>query len=292
MNKNYVVYVHINRTNGKRYYGITCQKPEDRWHNGKGYTGNHFVNAINKYGWDGFDHVIVARDLTEDEAKWLEIEMIAAHNTTNPNYGYNLSPGGDMVSEDTRNKIKNTLTGKYRGKYANITKPLICLTTKRFFFTTREAGRYYNMNPSGVSNCCNGKYLFSGEYNNQPLVFRYVKWNHGKTFRLNDINIRDCDKDYVSLAITTIKQKQKAKKLESGEKIKGINHPSSKPVICITTKRMFFTAVEAAKFYNIKSKSNINLCCKGKYKSAGKFNGQSLKWKYLIHKHNKTYRVA
>jgi hypothetical protein len=278
--------------NGKRYYGITSQRPKVRWANGKGYIGEHFANSINKYGWDGFDHIIIARDLTEDEAKWLEIEMIAAHNTTNPEFGYNISLGGDIPSEETKNKISNTLKGKYCGKDANVTKPLICLTTKRLFFTAREAGRYYNINSSGVSNCCNGRYLYTGEYNNQLLVFRFIKWNHGRTFRLNDIDIRDYDKDYVSLTITSIKQKQRDKKLKSLEKIKGINHYNAKSVICITTKRMFFTAADAAKFYNIKCKSNINLCCKGKYKSAGKLSGQSLKWRYLNYKHNKTYRIA
>jgi hypothetical protein len=292
MSNNFIVYVHINKTNGKRYYGITSQKPEARWHNGKGYVGNHFVNAINKYGWDGFDHIIIARGLTEEEAKWLEIEMIAAHNTTNPEFGYNLSPGGDMVSNNTRQKISSTLKGKYCGRYANVTKPLICLTTKRIFFTTREAARYYNINSTGVSSCCTGRYLYTGEYNNQPLVFRFIKWNHNRRFRLNNVDIRNYNKDYVSLAITKIERKQEENKLKRLEKIKGLNHPSAKPVICITTKHMFFTAAEAAKFYNIKSKSNINLCCKGKYKSAGKLNGQSLKWKYLIYNHNKTYRVA
>ena len=58
---NYKVYVHIS-PNGKRYYGITKQEIEKRWRNGKGYSNNdHFTNAINYYGWDNFDHIVIAR---------------------------------------------------------------------------------------------------------------------------------------------------------------------------------------------------------------------------------------
>ena len=118
MSNNYVVYVHINKTNGKRYYGITCQKEKARWAKGKGYSGNkHFTSSINKYGWDGFDHIVMARNLTEDEAKWLEIKMIAAHDTTNPKFGYNLSPGGDMVSKETRKKLSESQKGENNSFY-------------------------------------------------------------------------------------------------------------------------------------------------------------------------------
>ena len=98
MNRNYVVYVHINKVNGKRYYGITSQTPKQRWKNGKGYKNQHFTNSISKYGWDGFDHIIIARDLTEDEAKWLEVEMIAAHNTNDKRYGYNFRNCGRIFA--------------------------------------------------------------------------------------------------------------------------------------------------------------------------------------------------
>lgn len=50
MNK-YYVYLHYNKINHKRYYGITSEKtPEIRWR--KGYAHNsHFQAAIKKYGW-------------------------------------------------------------------------------------------------------------------------------------------------------------------------------------------------------------------------------------------------
>lgn len=50
MNNN-IVYCHINKINGKRYFGITYQKPKDRWKNGTHYEHNkHFSNSIKKYG--------------------------------------------------------------------------------------------------------------------------------------------------------------------------------------------------------------------------------------------------
>ena len=36
MDRNYKLYVHINKINNKRYYGITSRKVEYRWVNGKG----------------------------------------------------------------------------------------------------------------------------------------------------------------------------------------------------------------------------------------------------------------
>ena len=91
---NYKVYVHIS-PNGKRYYGITKQEVERRWRNGKGYKGNkYFYRAINKHGWDNFEHIVIAKGLTEEEAKWLEIELIREFDTTNTNKGYNIPKSG------------------------------------------------------------------------------------------------------------------------------------------------------------------------------------------------------
>ena len=52
-NNKWTVYIHVNKTNGKCYVGITTQKPYDRWgSNGCNYKGQVFYNAIRKYGWD------------------------------------------------------------------------------------------------------------------------------------------------------------------------------------------------------------------------------------------------
>lgn len=60
-NGTYCVYAHINKVNGKIYIGQTCRKPEYRWNDGKGYKEcTYFYNAIEKYGWDNFDHEILA----------------------------------------------------------------------------------------------------------------------------------------------------------------------------------------------------------------------------------------
>lgn len=92
---NWCVYMHENRINGKKYIGITSQKPTKRWQNGKHYDGNaHFYAAICKYGWDGFRHDILYTELTQEEAERLEVELIKKYQTQDPAKGYNLADGG------------------------------------------------------------------------------------------------------------------------------------------------------------------------------------------------------
>lgn len=90
------VYVHINKTNGKRYVGITSQKPEYRWNYGKAYMNNHhFTAAIQKYGWDGFEHIVLHDLLSEEDAKAKEQEPISLWRTQDNKYGYNTTAGGE-----------------------------------------------------------------------------------------------------------------------------------------------------------------------------------------------------
>lgn len=124
-NDNYKVYVHINKTNNKKYVGITKQEPSRRWQNGRGYYNkdktNYFYNAILKYGWDGFEHIILLEGLDEKTAKEKEQYYIKLYNSNHEEYGYNLTNGGDGFSgmkrsEETKRKISESLKGKYTGE--------------------------------------------------------------------------------------------------------------------------------------------------------------------------------
>lgn len=107
----YTVYLHINKINGKKYFGQTCQKVSDRWGNGSTYSNSiHFYRAIKKYGWDNFNHFVIKELLTKHEADILETKLIEKYNTTSE--GYNICIGGSGVmsgrkhSEVSRNKIR------------------------------------------------------------------------------------------------------------------------------------------------------------------------------------------
>ena len=125
---NYCVYKHT-FPNGKVYIGITCQKPTIRWRNdGSGYKPvkgkvTKIWNAIQKYGWENVNHEILLDNLSKEEAEQKEIELIAFYNSTDDDYGYNISNGGNSpsVTLEIREKISLSRTGKnygYIGEYA------------------------------------------------------------------------------------------------------------------------------------------------------------------------------
>lgn len=113
--RNYTVYRHI-APNGKMYVGITSQKPEKRWNGGRGYGYNtYFAHAIQKYGWDNFEHEIIEEHLTKEQAELKEVELIKRWDLTNRDRGYNLSHGGDAIgkhSEESKRKMSESQRGK------------------------------------------------------------------------------------------------------------------------------------------------------------------------------------
>ena len=198
--KSYTVYMHISPSN-KKYIGITCQKPENRWNDGKGYkTQKYFTNAINKYGWENFQHIIIAKGLAEEEACWLEIELIREWDTTNQNNGYNLSLGGNnsspteetrkkmsenngkpwegkLLSSEHKNKISDTRIkeGVAKGKRNPSARAVICITTKKIFDTAKEGAEYYNCNNSHIGGCCRGERKSCGKLpDGTKLVWKYL----------------------------------------------------------------------------------------------------------------------
>lgn len=120
--RKYVLYMHTNIINNKKYIGITGQNPpEKRWRNhGSGYLSSQtkIYNAIKKYGWNNFKHEIIFCNLTKFEAENLEFELIKYYKSTLDEFGYNIANGGQKVneiSENTKLKISKSRKGRYLG---------------------------------------------------------------------------------------------------------------------------------------------------------------------------------
>lgn len=111
----YVVYAHINKTSGKIYIGQT-NNIKRRWRdNGIEYytygksdkDQSPFWKAIQSYGWDNFNHIILKENLTLEEANyWEEYYMNFYHSKYYEN-GYNVRDAGSngKLSEQTKEKL-------------------------------------------------------------------------------------------------------------------------------------------------------------------------------------------
>ena len=109
----FIVYKHTNKINGKVYIGQTCRKYLSMRYgkNGEGYINSpYFYNAIQKYGWDNFEHEIIHTDLTQEEADIKEKELIKLYRSDEKEYGYNLQSGGhtNNMTEEIKNNISRS----------------------------------------------------------------------------------------------------------------------------------------------------------------------------------------
>ena len=157
MNKNWCVYMHTNKINGKKYIGITSRQPEVRWKkDGKGYREGKFRYAIQKYGWDNFEHEIIASDLTKEEAEKMEIEIIAKFNTRDDKYGYNLAIGGKSSAGFTHSEETKKICGlAQKGGKSVRAKKVIC--DDILFDCITDCANHYNVPKETMTGWLKGK---------------------------------------------------------------------------------------------------------------------------------------
>lgn len=163
--------MHINRANGKRYIGITSGDPLKRWMGGWGYHRNkHFTDAIKKYGWNNFDHLILYSELSKEEACEIEIYLIEKYQTQDKTKGYNITSGGEnfkhredskqLISERRKGIKPKPFTEEHKRKIKEHhaggadQKPVICLDTGIVYASINDASRATGINKKGISGCC------------------------------------------------------------------------------------------------------------------------------------------
>ena len=169
--------MHKNKINNKVYVGITCQKTNYRWGAGSGYRQQpKFYNAIKKYGWDNFEHIILFENLSFEEAKQKEIEIISKYNAFTKKYGYNSTKGGDgsngvPCSEEKKQKISKANKGhKFNeetkllmsklklGKKPINCKKVLCIETGIIYDSMHTAEKETGAKYKNISKVCKGEY--------------------------------------------------------------------------------------------------------------------------------------
>lgn len=254
--KCYTVYMHI-CPNNKKYIGITKQNPKYRWGHGTNYSNNkHFTNAIKKYSWENIQHKILYEHLTKKEAEQKEIELISYYKTTEAEYGYNILKGGN-ASNGLSNETRKIIADKIRGrKLTEEHKEKI----KKSLLGRKMSEEWKQK----ISKSLTGKKM-SKESVEKARLKKIGKspWNKGK----NNIYSKE----------TLKKMSQNTTKLWQNKEYRNKN---CKKVLCVELNIVFDSVTEASKYFNMKSNSHICECCSGKLKSAGKYNGQKLHWKF------------
>lgn len=243
--KNYYLYIH-KFPNNKVYIGITSQKPTKRWNNGNGYKNNQYMNnAVNKYGWNNIEHIILYKNLTKQEAETKEKELIKKYKSNIKKYGYNILEGGN---------VSNGLTKEVLEKMSETTKKLWQNKKYKEHMKLVHKGKKISNETKKKMSESNVKYWL-GKHLSEETKQKISKKNKGK----NAWN--KGTKGIMKSNQTSFK--------------KGEIHSITKKVKCIETNTIYETINSASREMNINATCIINVC-KRKQLTAGGY-----KWKYV-----------
>lgn len=118
-NKKYIVYMHKLKIDGRVYIGQTCYSLKGRaGSNGNRYKGcPKFWNAIQKYGWENFEHIILDSDLTLNEANKLEREYIEKFNSIENDFNSVEGGKGHTWTDEQRQQMRERNLGEKNPNY-------------------------------------------------------------------------------------------------------------------------------------------------------------------------------
>lgn len=307
---NFIIYEHISPSN-KIYVGITCQNPNIRW----GYKGANylhkvqdkykqplFANAINKYGWNNFQHIIIASNLGPQTAKNMEKDLIAFNKAKGESY--NLADGGDghfgyimseerklqqsidrkgkALSQQWKEHVVEALQNNRDSIAKKHRKPVVQLSIDGEYLNTyasgKEASQHTGVDASFIAGCCRGKYRTAGNF----------IWLYLQDYALNKEQLISQHQNMPTIGTynRSAEQRQKISERSKQKKVpymqlleanKKAQEVLSKQVLQISESgiiiAVYKSASEAAKIIGADN-SFISKCCRNNCKGKGYY------WKY------------
>lgn len=250
----YSVYAHINKINGRRYIGCTSKTPVSlRWQYGYGYKNGQekFYSAIEEFGWDGFEHVIIAEGLSQEDAWALEEKLIQEYDTINNRY--NAAYGGkhNRLSEDSKKKLRLKRLGENNPNY-NPNKTHTYKKSRNKYIQKRNKKNFYTFQP-GETNTDGRKSIEFREKLRESKL-REKNPNYGKHTWSFGKKYTEKQKQNMYVAWT-----DERKQLVSRQK-HGAKNVQAKKVICVDTGVVYDTITEAAKMNNLSERTVSNSC--------------------------------
>lgn len=111
------LYKITNTLNNKIYIGQS-NKETERWRQHKYlsrqlYPIQYIHRAMVKYGVENFKYEVIACCLSKEYADETEKTLIDQYDSRNKKYGYNISPGGDIVWNSGLPKERQPMFGKH-----------------------------------------------------------------------------------------------------------------------------------------------------------------------------------
>lgn len=261
------VYMIYNNVNDKVYIGETLQKITTRFkqHIQKAFDENrkydgHLFRAIRKYGKEHFfvkevDKVTgLDRNKVKEEIQRLEVFYISRYDSCKNGYNCDFGGGKGMKLTSKETKLKQSLIKKSDPKYAEIAR----MNQKKSVENNKVPITMYDFN--------------SGEKLEEFESTKAAAIKYGKD----------------ASSITKICKGKTSYLRIQGQKVtfkyqRDLYIPKY-TVECYTENlgviEKFVEASDGAKKYN-SDLSAIIRCCKGKSNCAGKYNNESLKWRYV-----------
>lgn len=266
----YCIYLHTNLVNGLRYVGKAKGKPANRWgtqgrgyltKRGEKYVQPYFARAINEYGWDNFSHEILVSNLTNEEACNRETFFIQLFRTTNPQYRYNNTLGGEgsprrKISEETRKKMSESQKKRFENP----------LEREKLKNNKHWLGRHHSEETKRkISQKRKGQHLTAETKEKLSKTLKGRKLSEETKQKMKAGRQGENANHYGK------KHSEESKKKMSESKIgkhTGAENKNSKRVKCIETRQEFESGSLAAKFLTRKTIQRCHICavCRGERK--------------------------